>query len=387
MRSATPKAAACSRSRSAAPARRFARGTTCVSRCATSTSTAALEALNLTATRAADFIVETRSSCVPAYVAPSTASTSGSSISSRRSRLRSTCAPRRRIACMRLRAASACCGDDGERLGTLERGESALVPAQRRRVSPRGRWRAGRARQSGFAAVCRLIHDREPATLRIDLDALARNFRLLRDRAAPAECAAVVKADAYGLGVERVVRSAAARRLRAFLRRDGWPKRARCARLRPTAEIGVFEGALASTVAALVELDARPVLNSSRAGRALARPRPRAAAHRHRHEPARPERGRRRGARDPQGYARRPRARLRHDASRVRRRARASAERRAARALRPPARGSCRRHRPRSATRPARCSAAPIAATSCGPASRCTAATRSAIGRTRWSAS
>ena len=32
--------------------------------------------------------------------------------------------------------------------------------------------------------------------------------------------------------------------------------------LAPTAEIGVFEGALASTVAALVELDARPVLNS-----------------------------------------------------------------------------------------------------------------------------
>ena len=38
-RSATPRAAACSRSRFAARARRFGRGTTCVFRCATSTST------------------------------------------------------------------------------------------------------------------------------------------------------------------------------------------------------------------------------------------------------------------------------------------------------------------------------------------------------------
>ena len=36
--------------------------------------------------------------------------------------------------------------------------------------------------------------------LTIDLDALAANYRLLRDRASPARCAAVVKADGYGLG-------------------------------------------------------------------------------------------------------------------------------------------------------------------------------------------
>ena len=41
--------------------------------------------------------------------------------------------------------------------------------------------------------------------LLVDLDALVRNWRHLRDRAAPAECAAVVKANAYGLGIERVV--------------------------------------------------------------------------------------------------------------------------------------------------------------------------------------
>jgi len=42
------------------------------------------------------------------------------------------------------------------------------------------------------------------ATLTIDLDALCRNYRTLRDAASPAAAAAVVKADAYGLGAERI---------------------------------------------------------------------------------------------------------------------------------------------------------------------------------------
>ena len=40
-----------------------------------------------------------------------------------------------------------------------------------------------------------------PTILTIDLGALKRNYRLLASRAGPAECAAVVKADAYGLGI------------------------------------------------------------------------------------------------------------------------------------------------------------------------------------------
>ncbi len=40
--------------------------------------------------------------------------------------------------------------------------------------------------------------------LRIDLGAVSGNYRQLADRVAPAICAAVVKADAYGLGVGRV---------------------------------------------------------------------------------------------------------------------------------------------------------------------------------------
>jgi alanine racemase len=42
------------------------------------------------------------------------------------------------------------------------------------------------------------------AVLTIDLGALRRNFRLLRDEAAGARCAAVLKADAYGLGADKV---------------------------------------------------------------------------------------------------------------------------------------------------------------------------------------
>jgi alanine racemase len=100
-----------------------------------------------------------------------------------------------------------------------------------------------------------------PATVRIDLDALARNYRLLLARAKPGECAAVVKADAYGLGLERVAR----RLLREGCRRFFVATLAEARELRelaPDAEIGVFEGALASTVHALVELEARPVLNT-----------------------------------------------------------------------------------------------------------------------------
>jgi alanine racemase len=100
-----------------------------------------------------------------------------------------------------------------------------------------------------------------PATLRIDLDALAHNYRLLRDRAAPAECSAVVKANAYGLGVDRVVRRLLREGCERFFVATATEARELRA-LAPTAEIAVFEGALATTVDVLSELNARPVLNS-----------------------------------------------------------------------------------------------------------------------------
>jgi alanine racemase len=52
--------------------------------------------------------------------------------------------------------------------------------------------------------------------LTIGLGAICTNWRLLRDRLGAAECAAVVKADAYGLGAARVAPELAAAGCRHF---------------------------------------------------------------------------------------------------------------------------------------------------------------------------
>jgi alanine racemase len=52
--------------------------------------------------------------------------------------------------------------------------------------------------------------------LSVDLRAIAENFRLIRKAVAPAEVAAVVKADAYGLGARAVARALAAAGCKAF---------------------------------------------------------------------------------------------------------------------------------------------------------------------------
>jgi alanine racemase len=53
-------------------------------------------------------------------------------------------------------------------------------------------------------------------TLTIDLDAIAANWRLLADRSRPAQCAAVVKANGYGLGAGEVARRLQAEGCRWF---------------------------------------------------------------------------------------------------------------------------------------------------------------------------
>ncbi len=52
--------------------------------------------------------------------------------------------------------------------------------------------------------------------LTIDLDALVANWRKLESRCVPAECAAVVKADAYGCGLPPVVAALAAAGCKTF---------------------------------------------------------------------------------------------------------------------------------------------------------------------------
>ncbi|RBP11183.1 alanine racemase [Roseiarcus fermentans] len=58
--------------------------------------------------------------------------------------------------------------------------------------------------------------DSAPGRLTIDLAALADNYSTLARRVAPARCAAVVKADAYGIGLERAVAAFWAAGARAF---------------------------------------------------------------------------------------------------------------------------------------------------------------------------
>jgi alanine racemase len=97
--------------------------------------------------------------------------------------------------------------------------------------------------------------------LSIDLSALAANWRLLRDRAAGAECAAVVKADAYGIGLEAAVPALAQAGCRTFfVAHLSEALRARAAA--PEAAIYVLNGLLPGTAARCFEADLRPVLGS-----------------------------------------------------------------------------------------------------------------------------
>jgi len=97
--------------------------------------------------------------------------------------------------------------------------------------------------------------------LTIDLDALAANYRMLRERAAPAVCAGVVKANAYGLGLEPVVTTLLDEGCGTFF--VALPDEAQdLRRLSDTAAIYVLDGLMPGTAALLAGLRAGPVLNS-----------------------------------------------------------------------------------------------------------------------------
>lgn len=101
----------------------------------------------------------------------------------------------------------------------------------------------------------------DTAILTIDLDALAANYRHLRDLAAPAECAAVVKADAYGLGMAKAAPALWRSGCRTFFvatLTEAEELRA----LLPEAVIYVFDGLLPGAAATFHAGQLRPVLNS-----------------------------------------------------------------------------------------------------------------------------
>lgn len=99
------------------------------------------------------------------------------------------------------------------------------------------------------------------ALLTIDLGALAANWRLLAGRAAPAECAAVVKADAYGTGIEAAVPALARAGCRTlFVAHLAEARRARAAAHDTT--VYVLNGLPPGAAPAFVAADVRPVLGS-----------------------------------------------------------------------------------------------------------------------------
>ena len=101
------------------------------------------------------------------------------------------------------------------------------------------------------------------ATLMIDLDAIAANWRALdRLSANGTQTAAVVKADAYGLGAGRVVRAlaeAGARRFFVALAQEAVVLRQA---LGPGPQISVLAGHMAGDSALIHDLDLTPMLNS-----------------------------------------------------------------------------------------------------------------------------
>jgi len=102
------------------------------------------------------------------------------------------------------------------------------------------------------------------AELTIDLDALVANWRLLAARVAPARCAAVVKADAYGIGTEQAVRALHRAGCRSFFVAqvsEGVRVRAVTG---ADAEIYVLNGLIAGVerLQAYVSYELKPVLGS-----------------------------------------------------------------------------------------------------------------------------
>ena len=110
------------------------------------------------------------------------------------------------------------------------------------------------------------LHDEERpafpgAELRIDLTALADNYRMFAAEAAPSACAAAIKGDAYGLGLGEVAKclwTAGCRIYFVALTQEGLDLRA----LLPDAVIYVLNGLFPGAAETLAGAGLRPVLSS-----------------------------------------------------------------------------------------------------------------------------
>src|ERR1700748_1288266 len=95
--------------------------------------------------------------------------------------------------------------------------------------------------------------------LTVDLDAIIANWRKLEKTAVPAECAGVVKADAYGCGAEQVARALSGAGCKTFF--VATLDEARVVRTAvPSAALYVLDGFFQNSGDAYAKIDARPVI-------------------------------------------------------------------------------------------------------------------------------
>jgi len=99
-------------------------------------------------------------------------------------------------------------------------------------------------------------------TLTVDLDAIAANWRTLRGLTIPTDCAAVVKANAYGCGLEPVTALLARAGCATFFVADlAEGKRVR--NIAPEAIVYILGGLPPGTVPVFAEYDLRPVIGAA----------------------------------------------------------------------------------------------------------------------------
>jgi alanine racemase len=98
--------------------------------------------------------------------------------------------------------------------------------------------------------------------LTIDLAAIEANWKKLSSMTVPVECAAVVKADAYGCGLEPVARKLARAGCRTFFVAD--VAEGRCVRsIAPDSLIYVLNGLMPGSAQAFADANLRPIINST----------------------------------------------------------------------------------------------------------------------------
>lgn len=98
--------------------------------------------------------------------------------------------------------------------------------------------------------------------LTIDLDAIVANWRKLNSQVIPADCAGVVKADAYGCGITQVTRALARAGCRTFF--VATLDEARAARdVTPTSAIYVLDGFFPGSGDLYAKYDCRPVIGDA----------------------------------------------------------------------------------------------------------------------------